>query len=168
MNTSKPLKTIRRTTIVFIILLALSGLTAFPLESELNYLVNLLGDSASSNWFNRWIYSVSQAVNSVNENYPFFSYGTDWLAFAHLVIAFFFLGVYRDPVRNTWIIYTGIVACIMIIPIALIAGYIRGIPFFWQLIDCSFGILGLIPLIIIFKNTKTLYAKTNIQYRLFL
>jgi len=34
----------------------------------------------------------------------------------------------------------------MIFPMALIAGHILGIPFFWQLIDCSFGMAGLIPL----------------------
>jgi hypothetical protein len=29
----------------------------------------------------------------------------------------------------------------------MICGPLRGIPFYWRLIDCSFGILGAIPLI---------------------
>jgi len=29
----------------------------------------------------------------------------------------------------------------------LICGAIRGIPFYWQIIDCSFGVFGAIPLI---------------------
>jgi serine/threonine protein kinase len=36
----------------------------------------------------------------------------------------------------------GIAACIAVFPVAFVAGTIRGIPFFWQLIDCSFGLVG--------------------------
>jgi hypothetical protein len=35
---------------------------------------------------------------------------------------------------------------VLVIPMALIFGPIRQIPFFWQLIDCSFGVFGFIPL----------------------
>ena len=38
--------------------------------------------------------------------------------------------------------------CVGVIPLALICGPIRGIPFFRQLIDCSFGVFGIIPLLI--------------------
>ncbi|SCF41963.1 hypothetical protein [Micromonospora mirobrigensis] len=31
-------------------------------------------------------------------------YGTDWLAFAHLVLAVAFWGPLRDPVRNVWVV----------------------------------------------------------------
>ena len=34
--------------------------------------------------------------------YPLLAYGTDWLAFSHLVLAVVFLGAWRDPVRNRW------------------------------------------------------------------
>jgi hypothetical protein len=54
----------------------------------------------------------------------------------------------KDPVRNKWIIDWAILACLAILPLAFIAGPIRKIPLFHILIDCSFGILGLIPLII--------------------
>jgi hypothetical protein len=37
----------------------------------------------------------------------------------------------------------------MVIPFALVAGYFRGIPIWWRLIDCSFGIVGLVPLSIV-------------------
>jgi len=74
------------------------------------------------------------------------AYGTDWLAFAHLVIAVAFWGPLKDPVRNIWVIEFGMIACVLVIPLALIAGPIRGIPFFWQLVDCSFGVFGIIPL----------------------
>jgi hypothetical protein len=45
----------------------------------------------------------------------------------------------------------GLVACAGVIPLALICGPIRGIPFYWRLIDCSFGIFGAIPLLICLK-----------------
>ena len=38
------------------------------------------------------------------------------------------------------------IACLAVIPLALICGPLRGIPWFWQPIDCSFGVLGIIPL----------------------
>ena len=38
------------------------------------------------------------------------------------------------------------IACVLIVPLALICGPLRGIPPFWQLIDCSFGVFGIIPL----------------------
>ncbi len=34
----------------------------------------------------------------------------------------------------------------LVIPYALVFGGSRGIPFWWRLIDCSFGVLGFIPL----------------------
>jgi hypothetical protein len=34
----------------------------------------------------------------------------------------------------------------LVVPLALVCGPLRGIPFYWQLIDCSFGVLGIIPL----------------------
>jgi hypothetical protein len=80
------------------------------------------------------------------------SYGTDLLAFAHLVIAVAFWGPLKDPVKNIWVIQFGMIACIMIFPLAFICGPIRNIPFYWQLIDCSFGAIGLIPLYICYKN----------------
>ncbi|MHC4498648.1 MAG: hypothetical protein ACYS21_05980, partial [Planctomycetota bacterium] len=56
--------------------------------------------------------------------------------------------------KNVWVIEFGIIACLLIIPVALIAGQIRGIPFFWRLIDCSFGVIGVIPLIICRRYIK--------------
>lgn len=40
----------------------------------------------------------------------------------------------------------GLVACAGIVPLALIAGAIRGIPWFWRLVDCSFGVVCAVPL----------------------
>ena len=135
----------------FIVGLVLSGLTAFPLEWELNLLAHWLGAAPNSmpneySGFIHWIVKVRNALRETNAEYPFLAYGYDWLAFAHLVIATAFIGPLRDPVRNKWIIDWALIACAAIIPRAMICGPIRGIPFYWQLIDCSFGVVGAIPL----------------------
>lgn len=96
-----------------------------------------------------WLEKINAGVNDVYSKYPFIAYGTDWLAFAHLVIGVAFIGPYRDPVKNIWVIEFGMIACIMIVPFALIAGAVRDIPLWWRWIDCSFGIFGIIPLWIV-------------------
>ena len=96
-----------------------------------------------------WIERVRDGLDAADAQYPFLLYGTDWLAFAHLVIAVAFYGPYRDPVRNIWVIEFGMIACAGIIPLALICGPIRGIPFWWTVIDMSFGVFGVIPLYVV-------------------
>jgi hypothetical protein len=89
---------------------------------------------------------VRDALIDTNSKYPFLAYGTDWLAFAHFVIAIAFIGPLRDPVKNIWVIEFGMIACVLVVCFALIMGPIRGIPPGWSLIDCSFGVIGIIPL----------------------
>ncbi|MGC2161753.1 MAG: hypothetical protein WA634_07600 [Silvibacterium sp.] len=137
---------------VLIIGLVLSGVTAFPLQTELGWLVlflhsNWLQPIAESTLVLPWVERVDEGLRVTNEHYPFLAYGTDWLAFAHLIIAIAFLGPYLDPVRNKWVVTFGLIACGGVIPLALVAGHIRGIPFGWRLIDCSFGVVGSIPLL---------------------
>ncbi len=88
------------------------------------------------------------------------AYGTDWLAFAHVIIAVCFIGPLVDPVRNVWVIKFGLIACAAVIPTALIFGVIREIPFCWQLIDCSFGVFGSIPLLLVWKWIRELERET--------
>lgn len=141
-----PLARIRLYTTLFILGLILSGLTAFPLQSELALLLPHLPPNTA---LAAWITRVHDALADTNARYPFLAYGTDWLAFAHLVIALAFVGLYKDPLRNRWLVTWGILCCLAVLPTALIAGQIRGIPFPWRLLDCSFGLLGLLPLLAI-------------------
>ncbi|MFC1854045.1 hypothetical protein ACFL27_28005, partial [candidate division CSSED10-310 bacterium] len=119
----------------FIFALVISGLTAFPLKIEIDILQHIIGEGTTmeSLWpdMAHWISNVHQGITWAHNNYPFVFYGTDWLAFAHIVIAILFLGPLRDPVKNIWVIEFGIIACILIVPLAMICGPIRGIPFFW-------------------------------------
>jgi hypothetical protein len=64
------------------------------------------------------------------------------------------VGPLLDPVRNKWLIAFGLVACAGVIPLAMIAGAIRGIPFAWRLIDCSFGVFGCVPLLICWRSIR--------------
>ena len=147
------LRRIRFWLVGFMIALAISGLTAFPIEYELNVLARMLGvehvrSPTETSGLRAWIVTVRNAVADTNARYPFLAYGTDWLAFAHLVLAIAFVGPLRDPVRNRWVVTFGIIACVCVIPLALIAGPVRGIPLYWRMIDCAFGVLGLVPLLL--------------------
>ncbi|MFJ2898625.1 hypothetical protein ACIO87_27505 [Streptomyces sp. NPDC087218] len=155
------LRRIRMWLVLFIVCLVLSGLTAFPLVHELRWAEDLLRSSASPvpehfPGLTEWITKVRTGLDQTDAKYPFVLYGTDWLAFAHLVIAVAFYGPYRDPVRNIWVIEFGMIACAGIIPLALICGPVRGIPFWWSVIDMSFGVFGVIPLLVVRRMIKRL------------
>jgi hypothetical protein len=153
MAQTETLRRIRFWLAVFIAGLVLSGITAFPLQTELGWLVSILHESrlrpaAEFTHLLPWVERVNLGLSETNRNYPFLAYGTDWLAFAHLVLAIAFIGPWIDPVRNKWVITFGLIACAGVIPLALIAGPMRGIPLPWRLIDCSFGVFGCVPLLI--------------------
>src|SRR5882757_1888836 len=137
---------IKQLTGLFIAGLFLSGATAIPLQSELNLLSNFCGSNGESSEMARWLLRVRDALAQTQAQHPFLFYGTDWLAFGHLAIAIVFIGALRDPVRNKWLFDFGLIACVLVIPYALVFGGLRGIPIWWRLIDCSFGVFGFIPL----------------------
>ena len=139
----------------------LSGLTAFPLRWEMNNLAQFMGASPTdtvetTNGLLQWVVKVRNGLNDAFGKYPFIAYGTDWLAFAHIMIALAFIGVLRNPVRNIWVVEWAMLACIGVIPLALICGPLREIPFYHQLIDCSFGVVGIIPLWFLRADIKEL------------
>lgn len=147
------LRRIRFWLAVFIAGLAVSGVTAFPLQTELGWIISFikggpLRPAAEITRLLPWIERVYAALSATNAQFPFLAYGTDWLAFAHLVIAVVFVGPWIDPVRNKWVITFGLIACAGVLPLALIAGPPRGIPLPWRLIDCSFGVFGAVPLLL--------------------
>ena len=136
---------------LFITGLVLSGITAFPLQTELEVLCALFGlapDTAATSHTGlaHWLLWVREGLSVTYARYPFIGYGTDWLAFGHLVIALFFIAPWREPGRHLPVLHMGILACALVVPLALIAGAVRGIPVYWRLIDCSFGVIGAVPL----------------------
>jgi hypothetical protein len=159
------LRRIRVWLALFIAGLVLSGVTAFPLERELQFVNSLLGvapqPAIAEPALHTWLRRVYTGLADTNRRYPFLAYGTDWLAFAHLVIAIAFIGPLRDPVRNLWVLHFGVIACAGVLPLALIAGPIRGIPLYWRLINCSFGVFGAVPLLFCLRYTHRLEQMTQ-------
>ena len=157
-------ETLRRCRVLlglFMLGLIVSGITAFPLQREISAIAAVRGlDGASvadaSNGFDHWILTVRDGLRDSYARHPWLAYGTDWLAFAHIVIAVFFIGPLVDPVRNVWVLQAGIIACGLVILLALICGAVRQIPLGWRLIDCSFGVLGALPLYYCLRLTRTL------------
>ncbi|HRH39756.1 MAG TPA: hypothetical protein PK760_15505 [Flavobacteriales bacterium] len=154
----KDLTIIRRWLVFFMIALALSGLTAVPLE----WLTSLLarwtvpfGDPLHG-----WAQYAADAVAHIGGTYPMLFYGTDWLAFAHVCIALAFIGPYRDPVRNRWVIEWGLWCCLLVLPLAFFWAPFRGIPFFWRCVDASFGVFGAAPLWLVLKRIGKLERAT--------
>jgi hypothetical protein len=143
-----------------IIGLVLSGLTAIPLQAELDLLARWMGADAkaaeASSGLAQWIVTVRDGLRDTYAKYPFMGYGTDWLAFAHLVIAVAFVGALRHPVRNAWLFTFGMIASVAVIPWAFIFGEVRDIPVGWRLIDSAFGVIAFIPCWLAHKWTREL------------
>ena len=139
--------------IFFMAALVVSGLTTIPVRAEVNFLYTITGDIG---FVQSWMEQLQESINETGDKYPFLFYGYDWLAFAHIMLAILFIGPLRDPVKNKWVIEFGMIACLLIIPVAFIAGLFRDIPFWWRLVDCSFGIAGLVPLIICHRKINML------------
>jgi hypothetical protein len=146
---------------VFVCGLVVAGLTAFPLEWETRLVADWLQGPGSGvarrlPALAAWLEFVHGGLAVSYGRYPFLAYGTDWLAFAHLTIAVAFAGPIRDPVRNKWVVEFGMIACLMVIPLALICGPLRGIPPFWTPVDISFGVIGLVPLALAYRQIRFL------------
>jgi hypothetical protein len=146
---------------MFIVCLFLSGLSAIPVSLELSFLQRYFPQDSS---FGNWLSIVHDAYNRVNDQQPFLLYGYDWLAFAHFILAILFIGPYRDPIKNIWVVQFGLIACLLIFPFAFVAGYARSIPIGWRLIDCSFGLFGFLLLFRIMVLTKKLEASPEEIY----
>lgn len=143
----------------FIAGLILSGITAFPLAWELQMLTHMFGidssaPSATNTGVSFWLATVDRGLHQTYAVYPWIAYGTDWLAFAHIAIAVYFVGPWINPVKNEWVLHAGLIGCLLILPLALICGPLRGIPLYWRLLDCSFGVFGAVPLLYCLRLTR--------------
>lgn len=136
---------------LYVIALVISGATAMIVPEGIAWLDKSIPTTWSTIY--QWIHFVHLKIQASPK---FLLYGFDWLAFAHYVIAMSFYGVWKDAVRNKWVIEWAMLASIAIFPMAFVMGYLRGIPFWWQLIDCSFGVVSLIPLIMIHRRIKVM------------
>jgi hypothetical protein len=150
------MKTIRIHLSLFIVLLLLSGITAFPLQQEIVFLDS--HHHVFSPALQQWLHHLYLVITSTS---PVMLYGTDWLAFAHIVISLFFIPVFKKPVQYKDNLKVGITACLLVFPLAFICGPLRGIPFFHQLIDCLFGLFGSLYLYFILRKINKLESTTH-------
>ncbi len=137
---------IRAWTLFLMAGLFLSGITAIPLRAELALLVPLVGTAPP---LGAWLLQIQAAVTDVAARYPFLFLGTDWLAFGHIVIGLGFIGLLIAPERNEWLVTWGMMACALVIPWAWFFGAARDIPWWWRCVDSSFGVGGMIPLVLV-------------------
>lgn len=151
------MKPIRIHLTVFMSLVLVSGLTAFPLRTEIRFLH--LHQDIFPPFLVLWINEVYEAIGQCPD---LMLYGTDWLAFAHFIIALFFIPVFIDPFRYKLNLKIGMLASLLVFPLAFICGPIRGIPLFHQVIDCCFGVLGFLYLsVILLKINKLQHTHEN-------
>lgn len=146
LSESQLLLRIRAWTSFLIAGLFLSGITAIPLRSELAVLTSLFHPTSP---LGAWLLQIQTAVENASAHYPFLFLGTDWLAFGHIVIGLGFIGLLIDPVRNEWLVTWGMMACALVLPWAWLFGAARDIPWWWRCVDSSFGIGGMVPLLLV-------------------
>lgn len=92
---------------LFIVALVISGVTAFPLLAELKLVVRLLGLEAASGPAGHtglafWMLTIRFGLEDMYRQNPWIAYGTDWLAFGHIVIALFFVRPLFCPEESRW------------------------------------------------------------------
>src|SRR5438477_7803962 len=88
---------IRLLTWIVILGLFFSGFTAIPLQSELNWIVNIFGlgpnyQGPLPSGLASWLLRIRDGLADSYAKYPFLAYGTDLLAFGHFVIGIAFFG----------------------------------------------------------------------------
>lgn len=159
---------VRNWTLFLIFGLVLSGATALPIPTELEAGVALLGsDLSAGGWLPEpaaaWLRTLREGIRATSARAPFMFYGTDWLAFGHFMIALVFVGAWRDPVRNRWLYQFGMAACALVPLWALAFGALRGIPFWWRLIDASFGVAAFVPVWLCHRWTRVLETENRID-----
>ena len=150
------LRRVRVLLVGFTVGVVLAGVTAVPLPQEVALFARMIGAHTGDPGMSGWIAQVRDALADTDRRYPFLAYGTDWLAFGHLMIAAAFWGPIHDPVRNRFIVRWGMFCCLASVPVALVFGPLRGVPFFWLPIDCAFGLIGIVPLWIVDRDIREL------------
>jgi hypothetical protein len=141
--------------------LFVSGMTCYFLPWELRTVIDAVwgrGEGART-WMpqmHAFILKMEQAVLLVRRDYPELFLGTDYLGFAHVLLAILFFGAMRDPARNIWVIQFGLIASVLVIPAAFFFGSLRGAPFLHYLVDSSFGTGAVIFLYAAYRGARSL------------
>ena len=157
------LRRVRRWTALFVVGLVLSGATALPIPTQLEFAVRVLGEDLRAGGLvpaamAAWLETLRDGIRRTAADAPFMFYGTEWLAFGHFAIAAAFVGAWRDPLRNRWLFTYGMWICAAVPVWALAFGPLRGIPFWWRLVDASFGVVGFLPMWLCDRSIRAIEA----------
>lgn len=142
--------------------LFLSGVTVWPMVPQLEFLIAVVwGDWEPTHVYHRLFVDVLAAIRDADARYPFLFYGYDWLAFAHICLAIQFAGAIRDPLRNRWVVESGLIMCALIPLLAGICIPLRGLPWQWFFIDFAFAPGAGIPLWIAWLDIRRAERPTH-------
>ncbi len=95
-----------------------------------------------------WFLGTRQALMATSLTARFLFYATNRDGLSRILFALLFLGPYRDPVRNRWVINFGLLSCAALVLFAFVAGEIQGMPFLWRCADAAFALLCALPLLL--------------------
>lgn len=105
-----------------------------------------------------WLTDAARALDGVAATAPSLLYLADWLAFAQLALAVLFFMAVREPVRHAWVLTFGMGVSLAVLPLALVAGAVRGIPLAWRLVDCAIGLAAFLLLWLAQRALRELVA----------
>ena len=103
-----------------------------------------------------WLRHIQLQLGRDSHRHPMLHYGADLFAFVELAFALVLISPLRNPVRNQWVIQSGILACCCLIPFALILGPWHGLPMAWRIVSCVVALCGIAPLMLC-RHYITLY-----------
>jgi len=160
MEQTKTLKHIRFWLILFFLGILFGLHTVVFVEAETAFFAKHLGHGttmeATLPVVSDWIEQLYTSVSETYTKYPAMAYCMDWLSYACIVFAIFIIGAIKNPVKNIWIIQVYMIACFLAFLLPFIIGPMRHIPVFWRFLDSSFGLAGLVILLIAYQLTKKL------------
>ena len=161
-NEQKTLRKIRIYLILFLLAFVFSLHMVVFIETDAELLAKYVGHDTFmeelSPSISAWMEHLNLAVSETYSSYPFIAYCMDWLCYAFVVIAIFLLGAIKDPVKNVWVVQVFLVACCLGLILPFIVGPIRDIPIFWRFFDSSFGLIGLLFLLLPYRLIRKLEA----------
>jgi hypothetical protein len=145
--------------------LILSGLTCYFLPWELETLVKAMAALGQErNHYSAEMYGflvdTGEGVMAA-ASHPQLFLGTDYLGFAHVLFAILFLGALRDPARNLWVVKFGVISSALVVPAALLFGWMRGAPMMHRFVDASFGVVSLGLMVWTLRSVQSLARRTG-------
>jgi len=141
-------------------LLILGGLCWFGMTYFTHFALGVVRSIGLRGEFLSFVIKMNSIAQLIESKYSFVSYGSDILGLIHLMLALLFVGPLTDAVKNIWVIHFGMLLCIAFVPVSIVSGLLRGVPFVWCLIAILFAALGFV---LLFSVNKMLKANDVLQ-----